>query len=324
MSHQATLSPSPIHQRFYSAFGRDSITPLAERRRLSHPHNPPHFARAADNMSDISHPVRPRPRLQHQTSRTLTIDLTDDTDDPPVISQSRARPRAPPQLGRSDGQAATVIDLTDDNDAGEDEPELEVTHTRQVPRRIPPPPPPLADSPPLFMPDSPPRFMPRAPRPGFHARMGHLAQRIGINRVFAAGRNGEMDQGGPDAGDFHGFAFASFGDHGVNFQVINAQMNAVVHQAMPGEMNYQRDAFADRKPDHIPPKPAKEGYTRSPTENDTIICPSCEEELVHNKQEEEPIVKKGGKEPTKKEREEHPFWVLRECGHVSFNRYNPL
>jgi len=263
-------------------------------------------------MSDRSQPVRPR--LQHQASQTLTIDLTDDTDDLPVVSQSRARTRAPPQLGRSDGQAATVIDLTDDNDAGEDEPELEVTHSRQVPRRHhlpPPPPPPRVDSPPLFM--SP------APRPGFHARMGHFAQRINLNRVFAAGRNADMDQGGADADDFHDFAFAAFGEHGLHFQVINAaQINAAVHQAMPGEMNYQRDAFADRKPDHVPPKPAKEGYTRSPTENDTIICPSCEEELVHNKHEEEPIVKKGGKEPTKKEREEHPFWVLRECGHVGF------
>jgi len=312
MSHQATLSPSPIHQRFSSSFRSNSI-PLVERRRLSHPHNPPHFARAADNMSGRSQPVRPR--LQHQASRTLTIDLTDDIDDPPIVTQTRPRPRAPPHLGRSDSRIANIIDLTDDNDAAEDEPDLEVTHARQIPRRVPPPPPPpQADSPPLFMPP--------APRPGLHARLGHFAHHININRIFAAGRNVEMDQGGPDGGDFHDFAFAAFADHGVHFQVIN-QINAAAQQAMPGEMNYQRDAFADRKPDHVPPKPAKEGYTRSPTENDTIICPSCEEELVHNKQEEGPTSKKGGKEPTKKEREEHPFWVLRECGHVSLSTSRP-
>lgn len=88
-------------------------------------------------------------------------------------------------------------------------------------------------------------------------------------------------------------------------------------QAMP-DLDYQHAAFADRKPNHVPPEPAKPGFTRSPTENDTIICPSCEEELVHNKVFDEPMLKKG-KAPTRKEREEHPFWVIKECGHVYCN-----
>jgi uncharacterized Zn finger protein (UPF0148 family) len=52
-------------------------------------------------------------------------------------------------------------------------------------------------------------------------------------------------------------------------------------------------------------------------EDMTVICPSCEEELIHNKEIEEPVAKKNGKAPTRKEREEHPFWVVKECGHVS-------
>lgn len=90
-------------------------------------------------------------------------------------------------------------------------------------------------------------------------------------------------------------------------------------QAMPGLMNYQHAAFADRKPDHIAPPAVPEGFTRSPKDEDIIICPSCEEELIHRKddEEEEPTPKKGGKAPTRKEREEHPFWVVKECGHVS-------
>jgi hypothetical protein len=87
-------------------------------------------------------------------------------------------------------------------------------------------------------------------------------------------------------------------------------------QVMPGIMNYHNHAFVDRKPQHVAPPPAKDGFTRSPEESQTIICPSCEEELVHRK-DEEPIVRKGGKAPTRKEREEHPFWVLKECGHVN-------
>jgi len=89
-------------------------------------------------------------------------------------------------------------------------------------------------------------------------------------------------------------------------------------QVMPGLMNYQHHAFVDRKPQHVAPPPARDGFTRSPEESQTIICPSCEEELIHRK-DEEPLVKKGGKAPTRKEREEHPFWVLKECGHVYCN-----
>jgi len=88
-------------------------------------------------------------------------------------------------------------------------------------------------------------------------------------------------------------------------------------QAMPGHMDYQNNAFAHRKAEHIPPPPARQDFTRSPKEDDIIICPSCEQELVHRKGGEEPVTKKGGKAPTRKEREEHPFWVLKECGHVS-------
>jgi uncharacterized protein YbaR (Trm112 family) len=84
-------------------------------------------------------------------------------------------------------------------------------------------------------------------------------------------------------------------------------------------MDYQNPAFANRKPDHIPPPAARPDFTRSPTEDDLVICPSCNEELVHRKDEEKPVVKKSGKAPTKKEREEHPFWVVRECGHVYCN-----
>lgn len=88
-------------------------------------------------------------------------------------------------------------------------------------------------------------------------------------------------------------------------------------QAMPNGLNYQNAAFADRKPEHVAPPPARSGFTRSPTEDDVLVCPSCEEELIQNNDIEEPALKKSGKAPTKKEREEHPFWVVKECGHVS-------
>lgn len=299
MSQQATLSPSPILLRnpisatftrlFGSSSSRNTSTPApSERRRLSHPHNPPQeFRRSSEDMSEQSQ--QQRPQLLHQASQTL-IDLTDDTEDF-VVPRNRARSQRPPQLGRSDAQAMeNVIDLTEDND-------VEITSARELPR------PEVArhvhfpgghvparnPSPQLFVPHHP------ALRHLHHDLPNHLNGHQGL--IFG-NLNGDL------ANDvLHDFAPFLF-----------AHAHA---QAMPGQMDYQREAFADRKPDHVPPEPAKTGFTRSPTENDTVICPSCEEELVHNKDTDEPIVKKGGKAPTRKEREEHPFWVVRECGHVS-------
>lgn len=101
-------------------------------------------------------------------------------------------------------------------------------------------------------------------------------------------------------------------------QENNAQ---AMPQAMPNGLNYQNAAFAPQQPEYIPPPPAQEGFTRSLTgdPDQMIICPCCEEELVQNNEVEEPIVKKSGKPPTKKEREEHPFWVVKECGHVGLS-----
>ena len=235
------------------------------------------------------------PRLEHRTSQTL-IDLTEDAEDVPVVLRHQAPSQRPPQLGRSDAQrlADVVIDLT------EDDAEIQITGARN--RELPLPRPDVArprphahfprlDSPDLFVPFHPPQ-----------------PQR-NVNRVFpAAGAIGIMVGGR----GLHVHEIIQ--DQGGN---AFAHMMQHVQQAMPGQMDYQHAAFAPRKPDHVPPRPAKPGFTRSPTENDTVICPSCEEELVHNKEFEEPILKKGGKAPTRKEREEHPFWVIKECGHVS-------
>ncbi|KFY08720.1 hypothetical protein V492_05972 [Pseudogymnoascus sp. VKM F-4246] len=83
-----------------------------------------------------------------------------------------------------------------------------------------------------------------------------------------------------------------------------------------------------RKPEHVPPPPASEGFTRSPKEDDVIVCPACDEELVVGAEEPATATPPGstGKSATKakarsrKDREEHPFWVVRECGHVYCNK----
>jgi hypothetical protein len=311
MSHPATLSPSPVNfgdpatsgffssSRFASATSNDNFASIFDRRRTSHPHNQ-HLQRASEEMSERSQSQQ-RPRLEHRASQTI-IDLTDDPEDLPVLprnTDNRSRSQRPPQLGRSDAVSlGDFIDLTDDNG----ESDIIITGGRQLPLPRPnvarPPPPARRD-------DSPSLFVPLPPPP--------------INRVFPAHRHGvglvvsgRVERHGvrtPAEAQYH--MAARMG------QEIMEHIQALHdEQVMPGLMNYQHHAFVDRKPQHVAPPPAKEGFTRSPEESQTIICPSCEEELIHKK-DEEPIAKKGGKAPTKKEREEHPFWVLKECGHVS-------
>ncbi|KAE9370488.1 hypothetical protein N431DRAFT_442316 [Stipitochalara longipes BDJ] len=312
MSHPATLSPSPISfgdppasnffsSRFPSAPANDNFASFFDRRRTSHPHNHP-LQRASEEMSERSQSQQ-RPRLEHRASQTI-IDLTDEPEELPVPSRNnedRSRSQRPPQLGRSDAVSlGDFIDLTDDNG----EPDIIIMGGRQLP-----PPRPSAARPlprPLRA-DSPSLFVPVPPQP--------------INRVFPAHR--------------HGVVIGVSGRVERNGRVAEAQYHMAarmgqeimdhiqafhdVEQAMPGFMNYQHHAFVDRKPQHVAPPPAKEGFTRSPEESQTIICPSCEEELIHKKDEEQPVAKKGGKAPSKKDREEHPFWVLKECGHVYCN-----
>ena len=314
MSHPATLSPSPINfgdsatSNFFSRFPSvpahdDNLASFFDRRRTSHPHNQP-LQRASEEMTERAQSQQ-RPRLEHRASQTI-IDLTDEPEELPVSSRNdrdRSRSQRPPQLGRSDAVSlGDFIDLTDDNI----EPDIIITGGRQLPlprpsvaRPRPAPRPLRADSPPLFVPAPPPpinRVFPAHHHElviGVGGRVDRPAHvRVAEAQIHMAARMGREIM-----------------DH------IQAFHN--IDQDMPGMMNYGAHAFVDRKPQHVAPPPAKEGFTRSPEESQTIICPSCEEELIHKKDEEQPVTKKGGKAPSKKDREEHPFWVLKECGHVS-------
>ncbi len=212
-------------------------------------------------------------------------------------NEDRSQSQRPPQLGRSDAVSlGDFIDLTDDNG----EPDIIIMGGRQLPLPRPSVSRPVAS---LRRDESPSLFMPMPPQP--INRVFPASHRHGLG-VVVTGR-GHAGPRLPAEAQLHIHVGQELMDH---IQAIHDE------QVMPGLMNYQHHAFVDRKPQHIAPPPAKDGFTRSPEESQTIICPSCEEELVHRK-DEEPIVKKGGKAPTRKEREEHPFWVLKECGHVS-------
>jgi hypothetical protein len=303
----ATLSPSPFNFRdrassflsnsFLAGSPSESLPPsFLDRRRTSHPHNQPLY-----EMPDRSQSQQQRPSLMHQASQTI-IDLTEEPETPPNVQQNPRQRSRPPQLGRSDALGfGDLIDLTDDN-----EPDLIITGGRELP---PLPRNAARQTAPQRRDDSPSLFMPLPPPPN-------------VRRVFAAHHNGvgiviggRMEGSGAPLhmhGNFHIGRMAN--DIMDRFHFFQHEHPP---QAMPGRMDYQNNAFAQRKAEHVPPPPARQDFTRSPKEDDIIICPSCEQELVHRKDGEEPVTKKGGKAPTRKEREEHPFWVLKQCGHVS-------
>jgi hypothetical protein len=53
-------------------------------------------------------------------------------------------------------------------------------------------------------------------------------------------------------------------------------------------------------PKYEPPPPAEKGFTRSPEEDEEVVCPNCGDELAV------------GKDEMKQQ-----IWVVKSCGHVS-------
>lgn len=112
-------------------------------------------------------------------------------------------------------------------------------------------------------------------------------------------------------------------------------MNANPLAGNPPDFNYQANGFGGYgdarqptpKPDFEAPPPARPGYTRDTGpdketgEQPVFVCPSCDNELKYSPEDEGDD--KDGARPakrarTKKDREEHHFWAVKTCGHVSF------
>ncbi|CZS99236.1 hypothetical protein WAI453_008288 [Rhynchosporium graminicola] len=316
MSHSATLSPSPagfmgpVPARFFSPARRYPTAPdNLERRRTSHPHNSYLQQRQSEDMPDDRSQPQQRPRLEHRASQTI-IDLTDEPEEdaPPRNVQPRNRPARPPHLDRSD-----AVNLGDFIDLTEDSPEQDVIFTgeRYVPALYARPGPGPQSRNARSVPAVVLRGQERSQSPSLFLPPVHQ-QPPPENRGLIGGLAGLGPMG------LHNLLRPDMGFRHIPLEIIN-QLNAARNQAMPQGMNYQNAAFVEQKPEHVAPPPARSGFTRSPKEDLVLICPSCEEELIQNNEIEEQVVKKSGKAPTKKEREEHPFWVVKDCGHVYCN-----
>lgn len=80
--------------------------------------------------------------------------------------------------------------------------------------------------------------------------------------------------------------------------------------------NYRANGYnnAPAKPKYVPPPPPKEGFTRDTGSDVEAICPGCLEELAYDADDDESPPSK--KARTRKDREVHHFWAVKDCGHV--------
>ncbi|KAH8898969.1 hypothetical protein GQ53DRAFT_361376 [Thozetella sp. PMI_491] len=316
-----------------------SLRPLAD------PIGPDRVARrivrssGSPNMSDHLHEVvlerrggLPGPR---QAPGPAYIDLTNSDDEPEARSMPPPPPNAAPHrnprrqsqirrtpsLARSDGSllgGAPVIDLTGDD----------------MPSSQPPQPRHGRGSGSNRQGGSSSRRQPR------EDGLDHIDLVVGddedeelnpggaffdIFRNFGGGADGRFFIGG-GIGLLHRLGGHVFGHQpaevdvqflGQSHRMDNPAANPLANNAP--NFNYGANGYnnpaANEKPPYVPPPPAEPGFTRNTGEDQIVICPSCEEELAYDPDEEQTRPVK--KARSKKDQEEHHFWAVKECGHVS-------
>lgn len=117
-----------------------------------------------------------------------------------------------------------------------------------------------------------------------------------LNLPFSGHLNATLHRGGNDQlihwEDFDGGIFQAPGDLDFFAPAFNYDN--------PSRPQAQAQAQA-QLPTYDPPSPAKVGFTRSPNEDDTLVCPHCDDELGV------------GDNDVKRQ-----VWVVKACGHVCF------
>ncbi|KAK2068024.1 hypothetical protein P8C59_002698 [Phyllachora maydis] len=279
--------------------------------------------RLTDEINEIRAQLRETSQQLRRFDEMDVIDLTGDTEGEdntrPTSNNAnlgnprrRAAIRRTPSLARSHGN---LIDLTDDAediprgnrlasgpviDLGSDDELQEV------------PPPPGARARARNQPHAPPLLVPAIASAhrgvgelmpnllqNLHARFGNL---MGLRVATAATSYAHAHHhhaGAPEP------ALAQLNPLGNNFPDLNYGANG-----------YNHAAAAAGRPAFVPPPPAREGFSRDTGEDNIFVCPACEAELKYDPDEESAGVKNAR---NRRDREEHHFWAVKECGHVFCN-----
>jgi hypothetical protein len=319
--------------------GRASAGPSRENHRQNHRHHPYNMpqgiARDRDRrnndlfgdeliaveMEASQAPLRRNPSPPR--AQPEIIDLTgepDSPDEPRVVPPPRASgsnpSQIPPRRPRrqlSFGQRTPSLSRTDGSLLGNNPNVIDLT---------------LDDSP---APPPPPQQLPRRNNldENHHHRHRHI-QRVSHRRP-APLRPQPIDLedqegfGARFAGLVRGFGILQrlVGGHApdVDVQVLGARgfnMDNPIAGNIPN-LNYRGNGQngGAAKPEHVPPPPAREGFTRDTgSADEVVICPGCEQELKYDPDEDAMSPRPAKKPRSKKDQEEHHFWALKECGHV--------
>ncbi|KAI0844849.1 hypothetical protein F5Y00DRAFT_186770 [Daldinia vernicosa] len=89
------------------------------------------------------------------------------------------------------------------------------------------------------------------------------------------------------------------------------------YDAHPFPMPQPAPVGASPKPAHEPPKETRPGFTRDTGDDVVAICPSCDQELAYDPDDDASnAATPSRKARTKKDKAEHHFWAVKACGHV--------
>lgn len=240
----------------------------------------PNYRRFVGDGLDLRRPIMSQPRRN-------VIDLTEESNSPP-----NALPAAPaPTIRRSE---AAIRGPRFERDIIDVEQEPEVLTPRDESPEI--------------------QFIASRPRSRSLSRPRH----VNPPRVPGMGRAAPTRNPGVASGSYlpspaamlglrtpHSDTFPHTPDDLVAFESVGG------HMFEPPELDFLMQGFnytnPSRPPPHAPlptyeaPPPARPGFTRSPNEDDVMVCPNCEDELGVADDE----VKR-------------QVWISKACGHVSF------
>ncbi|KAI1393289.1 uncharacterized protein F4822DRAFT_423757 [Hypoxylon trugodes] len=256
-------------------------------------------------------------RQRQPRAQPEVIDLTGENDNvtqlapavPRNRSQNTRRQRSqqqgtPPQLNRTDTgymELPTVIDLISDSD--------------EEPNRMPPP---RSNSPGRNQQEVPrgqPRRSAQPPEPGHNTlqhRLHRLINGIPLPLIHLLNNHPPMADNEP----IDDLEIVMLGQR---------NLDAMVAPNVPTGFDYNAVAFGNgapapgglnTKPAHEPPKETREGFTRDTGEDVVAICPSCDEELAYDPDDDGSSGPPAKKARTKKDKAEHHFWAVKACGHV--------
>ncbi|KAI9751403.1 MAG: hypothetical protein M1835_001220 [Candelina submexicana] len=250
-----------------------------------------------------------RPRIS-QTSQAV-IDLTNDPDPPPYASAVRSDARPPARPSRPPRFSDDIIDLESNHERSDGPP-----HQR------------TQSSPDVEFLSSRPRAL---PLPRFH---GHLHTTEGANQPLPALRTHQYmttagvrpalqgyDETAQGVAPFvrmadrvaeranrraDGFRRQVAADIARNHQNLRLDLARQL-QIMPINLDFEAIGFPMQHPQSGPPppptykapSPPRPGFTRSPGDQDTVVCPNCDRELG-----------------TGDEVDERQVFVAKGCGHV--------